>query len=103
MKAVTANLLADGRVVYLGVGDGFVERLRDAARFEDAAAKDALARTLARGAEIAGAYLIDVAEDGAPAGREAWKESIRNAGPTVRPDLGKQAAPDGGATSVGER
>ncbi|MEO1014702.1 MAG: DUF2849 domain-containing protein [Pseudomonadota bacterium] len=91
MKAVTANLLTDGRVVYLRADGEFVDRLEDATRFEAEAAKSALEGALARKTEFAGAYLIDVTEDGAPAGREAWKESIRNAGPTVRPDLGKQA------------
>lgn len=91
MKAVTANLLEDGRVVYLGADDQLVPRLADAALFEGEDADAALARVVARHTEVATVYLIDVALSGTAAGREAIKEAIRNTGPTVRRDLGKQA------------
>ncbi|MGF1544495.1 MAG: DUF2849 domain-containing protein [Parvularculaceae bacterium] len=89
-KVVTANLLSDGRVVYLGADGGWVDALAKAARHDGAAADDALEAAAARRTEIAGAYLIDVDEAGA-SGRDALREGVRAAGPTVRPDLGKQA------------
>lgn len=91
MKAVTAHLLRDGRVVYLGTDDRWVDRLDDASRLDPAIADAVLANALARATEIAGVYLIDIDPTGLPAGRDAIKERIRSAGPTVRPDLGKQA------------
>ncbi len=90
MKAVTVNLLRDGRVAYLGADNDFKVHLQDAARFDAEEAETALAAVAARADEIADAYLVDV-DDGVPAGRARLREAIRNAGPTVRADLGKQA------------
>lgn len=90
MKAVTANRLYDGAVVYLGADDAIVERFDHAVLFEADEAQAALARLLRQDTTIAAAYLIDAAEQG-PIGREALRESIRRNGPTVRTDLGKQA------------
>ena len=96
MKAVTANLLSDGGVVYLGADGAWVARLRAARLFADAAdAEAARARAAARVTEITDAYLIETTADGSAAGREAIRDTIRDNGPTVRPDLGKQSA--GGA------
>ena len=90
MKAVTANLLHGGRVVYLGTDGSWADSITEAALFEGEAADAALAAAERRATEIAGAYLIEATPEG-PAGREALRERIRNAGPTVRADLGKQA------------
>ncbi len=90
MKAITANRLDDGAVVYVGANGALVERFEYAALFDDAAADVALAGLLARNTIVAAAYLID-AEQSGPVGREALRETIRKNGPTVRPDLGKQA------------
>lgn len=90
MKAVTANRLSDGAVIWLGEGDRLVERLADAVLYTDEEAKGALARLSAQTTRVAGAYLIE-AEAAGPVGREALRETIRANGPTVRPDLGKQA------------
>ena len=90
MKAVTVNLLETGRVAYLGAGGSWVGRLEDAALFDGPEADAALAEAAARKREVADAYLIEATRNGA-AGREAVRETIRNAGPTVRSDLGKQA------------
>lgn len=90
MKAITGNRLADGAVVYLAHDNSWTERLRDAAAFADDHAEPALAAARARVREIAGVYLIEI-EDGRAAGREALRETIRAAGPTVRRDLGRQA------------
>ncbi len=91
MKAITGNELKSGRVVYLSAAGVWTEHLKDAAVFADDAADVALEAAQARVLDIADVYLIDVAEDAAPAGRAALKETIRAAGPTVREDLGKQA------------
>lgn len=90
MKAVTANRLSDGVVLYLGADGDFVERFEAAALLDEAAATAALKNALACDTMIASAYLID-AEASGPIGREALRESIRRSGPSVRPDLGKQA------------
>ena len=91
MKALTANRLADGAVVYLSEDKSWTADIAAAARFDDDAAKAALADAQTRMAEIADVYLIAVGEDGAPEGREALRETIRKNGPTVRTDLGYQA------------
>lgn len=94
MKAITGNHLADGRVVYLAEDGSWADHINAARSFDDQEADTALQEANARTTEITDAYLIEV-EDGAPAGREALRERIRSAGPTVRRDLGKQA--QGGA------
>ena len=91
MKAITANRLSDGAVVYLGDDDQWTAAVARAARFADEDAEAALAAAQSRKTEIADAYLITVSEDGALAGRERLRETIRTAGPTVRVDLGYQA------------
>lgn len=91
MKAVTANRLDDGAVVYLKDDESWTGDLAAAASFGEEAAKAALEAAQARATEIADAYLIDVDDNGAPAGRETLRETIRKSGPTVRPDLGYQA------------
>ena len=91
MKAVTANRLDDGAVVYLAGDGAWTSDLSAAARFEDDGAKSALEEAQARVKEIADAYLIEVDDKGAPAGRETLRETIRKSGPTVRLDLGYQA------------
>ncbi|MFN3958389.1 MAG: DUF2849 domain-containing protein [Parvularculaceae bacterium] len=90
MKAVTANRLSDGVVVWLGEDDRLVERFEDAALYTEETAAAALLRLAARTTVVAGAYLID-ADAAGPRGREALRETIRRYGPTVRRDLGKQA------------
>lgn len=90
MKIVTANRLTDGAVIYVGVEGELVDRIALAARFDDAAAEAALGRIRALPTVIAAAYLID-ADAAGPAGRERLRETIRMSGPSVRPDLGKQA------------
>lgn len=90
MKAVTANRLSDGAVLYVGSGGALVERFDHAQLFDGADAEAALAGIVAQKTAIASAYLID-AEAAGPVGREALRESIRRNGPTIRRDLGKQA------------
>ena len=92
MKAITANRLSDGLVVYLDGNDKWTEKLSDAARIDNDESAAALAAAQSRVGEITDAYLIDVNESGAPEGRTKIRETIRKSGPTVRADLGYQAA-----------
>ena len=91
MKVVTANRLDDGAVVYLRADDQWTHLLPEAARFADEDADAALVAARARVTAIVDAWLIEIDEEGAPAGRERYKETIRKLGPTVRTDLGYQA------------
>jgi hypothetical protein len=92
MKALTANRLADGEVVFWR-GGGWVERFADAEIFGDeAAAEAAEARARAEIRVSVDPYLIDVIEaDGGPAPL-SYRERLRALGPTNKPDHGKQAA-----------
>jgi hypothetical protein len=90
MKAITANRLYDGAVLYVGRNGKFVERFEGAALYDDAAAKVGLEAVLARETTIASAYLIE-ADSSGPIGRESLRETIRRNGPTIRKDLGKQS------------
>jgi hypothetical protein len=95
MKALTANRLADGEVVFWRAGD-WVERFADAEIFSDEAAAE-MAETRARGqiTILVDPYLIEVAsEDGASAPL-AYRERLRALGPTNKLEHGKQA--EGGA------
>ena len=94
-QAITANRLADGVVVYLTADNRWSESLQDAEVAEGAEAGAAL---LARGEAffteanyVLDVYLFEVepAETGLRA--VSVRETIRQAGPTVRRDLGKQA------------
>lgn len=91
MKAVTANLLTDGAVVYLDRAGNWTPHIRHAALYEDDKARQVLEKAATRITEVADLYLMDTAEHGIPAGRARLREAIRAAGPTVRKDLGYQA------------
>jgi len=95
MKALTANRLADGEVVFWNAG-AWVERFADAEIFagEDAA-ETAQARAAGQATLLVDPYLIDVIDaDGGPAPL-SYRERLRALGPTNKPDHGKQAV--GGA------
>jgi len=98
-QAVTANRLTDGIVVYLTAADTWSESLQDA---EIADGKEAAGALLARGQaffeprnHVLDVYLFEVekTDDGIRAA--SVRETIRQAGPTVRTDLGKQAELEG--------
>jgi hypothetical protein len=92
MKALTANRLTDGEVVFWSHGR-WVERFGEAELFEDeAAANDAEAAGKSQPTVVVEPYLIEVApvDDGvAPV---AYRERLRALGPTNMTDHGKQAA-----------
>ncbi|PWC34654.1 DUF2849 domain-containing protein [Azospirillum sp. TSO35-2] len=95
MKAITANRLRDGDVVFLGEGGRWVESFAEAALFarSDADAVLAAAKEKAEreqfGVDI---YAFEVTEENGVPVPATMRERIRTAGPTVRTDLGKQAA-----------
>lgn len=83
MKAITANRLADGRVVYRAPEGAWVETIEGAALFEDdAAAAPALAEAAFEYLVVVGAYLID-ADGRVPSGHKHVREEIRRAGPSA--------------------
>ncbi len=90
-KAVTANLLREGTVVWMKADGEWAGRIEDAAAFEGAEADAALKRAEADYTRVIGAYLIEVDPGHGAVGQERLKETIRALGPTVRLDLGKQA------------
>jgi hypothetical protein len=95
LQAITANHLIDGQVVYLREDDQWSPRIQEAI----VADTDELAKTLLELAKravvkrlVVDPYLFAVdVEDGRirPLGQ---REQIRAAGPSVRTDLGYQAA-----------
>ena len=95
-RIVTANRLDDGLVVYLNGASGgasWSERIEDARIAGDEASARLLAE--AEGPEqairVVAPYLIEVAREGGVPRPVSHREAIRALGPTVRPDLGKQA------------
>ena len=104
-KALTANRLGDGAVVFLTRAGHWAEAIDDAAV---ALEKDAQAALEQRGKEaearnhVTGAYLFDVERRDGHVRALHIKERIRTLGPTVRADLGKQAAGIGGAFAARE-
>jgi sulfite reductase (NADPH) hemoprotein beta-component len=92
-QVATANRLTDGEVVFLGC-HGWVERIERAtvARSDcEVKALEALARQSEAVNEVVGAYLIDVVAGERGPSPLRFRERLRAQGPTVRPDLGKQA------------
>ncbi len=86
MKVITANRLADGRVVYFTAEKGWSENPDDAVRLSEADADATL--TLASGdvLTVVGPYLIEVdssADTFRPAGRKHVRETIRQTGPSA--------------------
>ena len=92
-KVVTANRLRDGVVIYRAHDESWTEDLSAAEIVEGEAALGALAAAQADESEGVGAYLMDVdASDGVrPDGRAKLRETIREAGPTIHPQFGRQA------------
>lgn len=96
MKALTANRLIDGEVVFWQAGQ-WVERFADAQLFTDDAAEGPAAVEVARTQPtvIVDPYLIDLTEGPAGLAPVSYRERIRALGPTNEPTHGKQA--EGGA------
>ncbi|PKP67828.1 MAG: DUF2849 domain-containing protein [Alphaproteobacteria bacterium HGW-Alphaproteobacteria-5] len=93
-QALTANRLSDGIVVYLTADDRWSESLQDADVAEGKDAADALltrATPSVDGNEVVEPYLFEVSREDEGIRAASVRETIRQAGPTVRRDLGKQA------------
>jgi hypothetical protein len=90
---LTAYDLLDGEAVFW-TGEAWSPDHRRALVAADEAAAEALeARARTSRVEVVDPYLVDVeiAADGAPNPRH-FRERLRTLGPSVRPDLGRQAA-----------
>lgn len=95
LQVLTANRLIDGEVVYLATDGAWVERLAAAKLFATKAEAEAsleIGLQAERDQKIVHAYLFDVKQDNGTLKPVKQREIIRAAGPTVRRDLGKQAA-----------
>jgi hypothetical protein len=109
--ALTASDLQTGDVVFWAAGR-WVERFAEAELFDAQDEGDAaLARAKSQATVVVDPYLIDVElESGLPV-PTSYRERVRALGPTIHPDLGKQAeggpvieamrAAQGGARSSG--
>jgi hypothetical protein len=92
VKALTANRLEDGEVVFLSRGR-WIERFADADLFDDdeaALAAEAHAKTQIT--QLVEPYLIEVAPVEGGVAPISYRERLRALGPTNRHDHGKQAA-----------
>ena len=92
-KMLTANRLRDGDVLYRK-GGGWVLTLAEADLYANAPAVEAaLAQAEAELAQniVVAPYLFDVRQEDGAVRPVKEREIIRAAGPTVRPDTGKQA------------
>ena len=91
MKALTANSLADGEVVFWKSGQ-WVERFADAELFDDAElGETAEAQAKSQGTVVVDAYLIDLIESEGLWAPLSYRERIRALGPTNHLHHGKQA------------
>jgi hypothetical protein len=91
-QVLTANRLKIGEVVYWNK-DGWVPRFDQAQILSDAEGETALkgAADWVLKCEVVTPYLFEVRDRGGHSVPVKVREAIRAAGPTVRPDLGKQA------------
>ena len=93
--AITANRLADGDVVFWAAGC-WVQRFADATLFEDMVGLDsALDEAKAEVTTVIDPYMIEVVLDEGVPVPTSYRERVRALGPTIHPDMGKQA--EGGA------
>lgn len=93
-QMVSANRLTDGLVVYLTTDAGWSERLVDGHIAADETTAErilAVAKQAESDRIVVDSYLIDVANFDGELRPSKYREYIRAEGPTVRPDIGKQA------------
>ena len=92
VQAVTANRLIDGDVVFWNAADGWVEAFSSATLFADPADAARVTETArAQVTLVIDPYPIDVKlQDGLPV-PTSYRERVRALGPTIHPDMGKQA------------
>ncbi len=103
-EIIAASRLSDGLVVFLDADGQWTEDFHCGAIVEDAEAK---AEALARAADavteniVVEPYPIELEMRAGHLAPKALRERIRATGPTVRPDLGKQA--EGFAPNLAQR
>jgi sulfite reductase (NADPH) hemoprotein beta-component len=91
MKALTANRLADGEVVFW-TGADWSERFARAVLFDDnGLAEDAEAHAKTQITLLVDPYLIEVAPVNGGVAPISYRERLRALGPTNKLDHGKQA------------
>jgi hypothetical protein len=92
-QVLTANRLRAGEVVYWNTAKGWVGHLPDAEVLPDDKADDALkgAAVWVKNQEVVAPYLFEVRVKNGAVVPVKTREAIRAAGPSARPDLGKQA------------
>jgi hypothetical protein len=91
MKALTANRLIDGEVVFWNGGQ-WVDRFGDVELFDDdAAAEAAEAHAKSQPTVVVDPYLIDLVETEGVWIPVAYRERLRALGPTNHLEHGKQA------------
>jgi hypothetical protein len=94
-QVVTANRLDDGDVVYLTSDGQWSALLSDACLAGDKQKTDALleiGRQSVAAQVVIEPYAIDVIAEEGTVRASRYREHIRASGPTIRADLGKQAA-----------
>jgi hypothetical protein len=82
MKAITANRLTDGRVIYRTVEGQWSTDLAEAERLDSEEADARLVEAEGEFGVAVGPYLIEV-EDDRPGGQKWRRETIRLTGPTT--------------------
>jgi len=94
MKVLTANRLVDGEAVWHAAGRGWIETLEGAELARDKAAEERLAE-IGKASylrdEVVDVDLIDVDLVDGRIVPTRLRERIRAAGPSIHPELGKQA------------
>lgn len=94
-QAVTANRLDTGEVVFRRAG-GWAPRLADADLYPSPeAAEVAVTAAKAEPLAVVDPYRIELNLDGGLPVPRSYRERVRALGPTIHPDMGKQA--EGGA------
>ena len=104
-QLVTANLLRDGIAVFLTRAGTWSEKIDEAAlalEKQAAAALEARGQADEKATIVTGPYLIDAERVGGRIRASLIRERMRTLGPTVRPDLGKQADGTAGGFAVSE-
>ena len=93
-QAVTANRLRDGEVVYFTSRGSWSESIGDAAVAATPEAAEELlqrAQKFVETRDVVEVYVFEVSRSKKTIEGMSVREAIRMRGPTVRPDLGKQA------------
>jgi hypothetical protein len=94
MKAIVANRLIDGEVVYWNHG-AWKSRFGEAQLFDNDNEADTALAKANKPLVVVDCYLIDVADEGEGPVPTAFRERVKATGPQNHPQHGKQA--DGGA------